>query len=106
MATIKRGTTPTLRVKINVSDVGIFDRVDFLFKQGYQDGAPQVLKTYPSGDVELVNGVYVIKFSEGETRVFVPNANVLLDVRPVMANGGIPRTPIKTLQIAPTLYGR
>lgn len=107
MATVKRGTTPTIRIKLNTEDVSIFKTVEFLFKaqNTENDNVPYVKKVYPGGGVELNNGVFEIYFDEAETRAFAPDSSVYIDVRPITAQGKIPRTPIRTLRVAPTLFG-
>ena len=104
--TMKRGTTPTFRVRLNYDDLSVFASVDFLFKQSNTEAenVPKILKTYPSDDVQLVDGAYEISFSEAESRTFAPDSVVYLDVRPTTVSGSIPRTPMSTIRVAPTLY--
>lgn len=103
---MKRGTTPIFRVRLNHDNLSDFSSVDFLFKQSNTEAnnVAKILKTYPSEYVQLVDGAYEITFTEAESRTFAPDSVVYLDVRPTTVQGEIPRTPMSTIRVAPTLY--
>ena len=101
---MKRGTTPTLKVKLIPLPEHIAT-VEFLFKQEPTETAPELLKkTYPSDDVTLVDGVYHLTFTAGETRRFQGDSRFYLDVRPRLLSGAIPETETVTLTMKSTLF--
>lgn len=101
---MKRGTTPTLRVQIDV-DPDIVERVDFLFKQFSSEDAPALLeKRWPSDDVSYSDGKFLIAISAEETRRFQEQRSLYMDTRISMIGGKIPATEIVTLMMHPTLF--
>ena len=103
---MKRGTTPTLpvRIKLKASDI---TSIEFLFKQIKAETAPETLKkTYPSEDVTFNDEyqIFEVAFTEEETRLFAEDKPFYMDTRIVLINGKIPETPIVTLKMHPTLF--
>ena len=103
---MKRGTTPTLpvRLKLQTSDIA---QVDFLFKQIKSETAPEILlKTYPGEDVtyNTDHDIFEISFSETDTRLFTEDEPFYMDTKITLVNGKIPETPIVTLRMHPTLF--
>lgn len=101
---MKRGTTPTIPIGHDL-DISVVASVSFLFKQKKVEDAPTILiKNYP-GDVTEENGVFLIPFTEAETRRFKPNEEFYCDPKIKFASGKIPATEILTLNCSPTLWG-
>lgn len=102
---MKRGTTPTLKVQIDL-DMDQIDHVDFLLKQekNDRDTLQTVLKTYPSEDVEYNDGIFYVSYTEDDSRTFTHDTKVWLDVRPVLTNGKIVATELARVFIYPTLF--
>lgn len=101
---MKRGTTPTIPIEhdLNISQV---KSVRFIFKQKKAEDAPVILiKSYPD-EVTEENGVFLIPFTEAETRRFKEGKNFYCDPKVTFANGKIPATEILTLNCSPTLWG-
>ena len=103
---MQRGRTPRLQLSICNLDADAVDHIDFMFKQERSENCDiQVLKRYPGEDVTLdENGVYNIQWTAEETRVFAPNKNFYLDVRPVDKDGNIIETVMVTLTMNDTLF--
>lgn len=104
---MKRGTTPTLRVKLETDDASVFATVEFLLKQDdSEDPGVQVLKTFPSQFVtfDQESGAFLVRYTEEETRMFLPNSFAYMDVRPTLSDGTIVPTEIERVRITPTLF--
>lgn len=104
---MKRGTTPTLKVKINI-DISQFSSVEFLFKQTIteEDISTSILKVYPTTQgLTYENGIFYIPFTEQETYNFIPNKSFYLDTRPITLTGSILATEIVEIPMNPTLFG-
>lgn len=104
---MKRGTTPTLRVKFLTENISGIARIDFLLKQDEVEGqGVQVLKRYPGEDVTFDSdaGVFLIKYTEEETRLFAPNTFIYMDTLPVLSNGNVVATEIERIRVTPTLF--
>lgn len=106
MATIKRGTTPVLAIKLGIDDLSDIATVDFLFKSKMlESDTTQVLKSYPTdASVTLDNGVFYVEFDEDDTRTFGGNTIAYLDVRPTTTSGKILATKIVPIDVYLTLY--
>lgn len=104
-ATVKRGTTPTLPIKINIEDMSQIASINFLFKQQMTDtGEPGVMKTYPSESVVYEGGIFYVEFTDEETREFRADSTIYLDVKPITTNGKILATKIVPINMYATLY--
>ena len=104
---MKRGTTPVLRLG-HTLDLASVERIDFLFKQERSEEAPALLiKTYlpQGGQVAEENGVFLLPFTQEETRLFTPNSPVYCDPRITLTGGKIPATAILQFSCRPTLWG-
>lgn len=103
---MKRGTTPTLPVRLKCQNTDI-NSIEFLFKQQKSEFAPALLlKTYPDDGVnyDQETDCYNISFSEAETRLFAEDEPFYMDTRIILITGSIPETPIVTLRMHPTLF--
>lgn len=106
-ATIKRGTTPTIPIQVELDDMSLIATIDFLFKQKMMESdTKQVLKSFPSEDVryEAETNTFYVSFSEEDTRVFEPSTTMYLDVRPITTTGHIIPTEVVPLNVYLTLY--
>lgn len=103
---MQRGRTPTLQLSICNLDTDVVERIDFMFKQERsEDCETKVLKTFPSEDVTVdSNGVFSVQWTAAETRVFAPNKNFYLDVRPIDKDGNIIETVMVILTMNDTLF--
>lgn len=103
---MQRGRTPTLQLAVCNLDMESIDHVDFMFKQTRsEDCETKVLKTYPGDDVSVDDkGVFNLQWTAEETRVFAPNKNFYLDVRPVDKDGNIIETVMVILTMNDTLF--
>jgi len=103
MATIKRGTTPTLPVQIDL-DMEHIATVDFLFKSKMlESDTVKVEKQYPT-DVTYSDGIFYVEFSEEDTRTFAAGTMMYLDVKPTTTDGRILATEIVPIDVYLTLY--
>lgn len=103
---MQRGRTPILQLSICNLDPENVDRIDFMFKQERsEDCEKKVLKTFP-GDYVTVDdqGVFNVQWTAEETRVFAPNKNFYLDVRPIDKDGNIIETVMVILTMNDTLF--
>lgn len=100
---MKRGTTPSLPVRIDL-DLSTVAHIAFVFKQNDSEAAPAILtKTYPD-DVSVSDGVLYIPFSDSETRLFSSERPFFMDTRIVLQSGKIPQTNISKLYMKGTLF--
>jgi len=101
---MKRGTTPTLKIsieKINIEDV---KTIEFIFKSRKQEASETIiLKKYPD-DASYADNVFLLKFTDAETRLFASGSTVFMDTRIVCKNGTIPETDIAEIPVKPTLF--
>lgn len=107
MANIKRGTTPTLEVRIGEIDISEVERIDFVFKYKAQSCAPKIIeKHYPDDGVSYDSdrSLFEIEFSESETYSLKPYENLFMDTRIVLAGGFIPDTSIVRINVKETLF--
>ena len=103
MATIKRGTTPTIPIQIDL-DMEHIATVDFLFKSKMlESDTVKVEKSYPT-DVTYADGIFYVEFSEEDTRTFAGNSIMYLDVKPTTTDGRILATKIVPIDVYLTLY--
>lgn len=101
---MKRGTTPTLLIKIGV-EPDIIQEIIFLFKQKCSETAEATLtKVYPSEFVTYSDGVYHVRWTQEETRLFDEELLFYMDTRIVLTDGKIPETRIVTLKMNKTLF--
>lgn len=103
---MKRGTTPTLPVRLKLRNSDI-ETIQFLFKQQKSETADEILmKEYPGEDVSYDDecGCYKISFSEADTRLFAEDEPFYMDTKIILVGGTIPETPIVTLRMHPTLF--
>ena len=108
MATIKRGTTPVLAIKLGIDDLSDIASVDFLFKSKMlESDTVKVEKSYPNDvSVTLDDGVFYVEFSEEDTRMFSGNSIMYLDVKPTTTDGKILATRIVPIDVYLTLYAQ
>ena len=100
---MKRGTTPILRVSIDM-ELALMNKVEFLFKNEYSECAPTILtKVYPT-DVKYNEDkkLFEIPFNQAETRLF--NGRFWMDTRITTVSDTIPQTSICELYMRPTLF--
>ena len=98
---MKRGTTPILKVEIDI-DITKVQSIIFLFKKVKSENAPAILsKSYPT-DVSYRNGYFNIAFTEQETRLF--EGYFYMDTRIVTKANGIAETELSTLYMSETLF--
>ena len=107
MTQIKRGTTPTIRVRM----VGIKPEdvrsVEFLIKPIVTDAGYELLhKVYP-GDVtyDATEALWLLPLTEEETRRMPKYKRVYMDTRITFPDGAIPATNIVDLSVTETLFG-
>lgn len=103
---MKRGTTPTLPVRVGVDSSDI-ETIEFLFKQEKSESAEEILlKEYPGDDVEYNDtyNVFEVAFSSDDTWLFAEDEPFYMDTRITLTSGKIPETPIVTLRMHPTLF--
>lgn len=101
---MKRGTTPTIPIEHDL-DIADIASVRFLFKQKKSEDSPAILiKSYPD-EVTERDGVFLIPFTEAETRRFKPGEEFYCDPKITLTGGEIPATEILTLNCNPTLWG-
>lgn len=100
---MKRGTTPILRVQIDM-ELSLIDSVDFVFKSDYCEEAPALLsKNYPKDVTYNENRqVFEIPFTTAETRLF--SGRFWMDTRINTTSHSIPQTNICELYMCPTLF--
>lgn len=108
MNDIKRGTTPTINVKIDGLDFGEIQKVEFVFKYRAISTDPEICsKYYPGGGVSYDSSVpcFSIRFSDEETREFAPGSRIYMDTRITLVGGAIPMTNIAQFSVTETLFG-
>lgn len=103
---MKNGTTPTLKVQIQNFNVSQAQRVEFVFKAQKKEAAKLLLKKCWPDDVtyDEENGLFLLRISEEESRIFVPNSRVYMDTRITLTGGAIPTTSIAEIFVTPTLF--
>ena len=101
---VKRGTTPTLEIKLNNIDFADVKSIDFVFKhQKSESGRVIVKKSYPD-DGKYEDDVVKLRFEESETRKFTSGSVVYMDTRIILSDGSIPETSIAEFNVNPTLF--
>ena len=105
MDEIKRGTTPTIGVRLNIQNVEV-STIDFLFKQEMdENGEELVKKSYPDEvDYDAATDRYLVPLTESETRLFQERHVFYLDTKITLVGGSIPPTDIVTIEMNPTLF--
>ncbi len=103
---VKRGTTPTLVIRLETVDMSLVKRIDFVFKEQKNEHSKALItKNYPeNGDYDEENNKILLKFSDKETRLFTANSTVYMDTRIILNDGSIPKTSIAEFDINPTLF--
>ena len=107
MTQIKRGTTPTIRVRMEGIKPEDVRSVEFLFKPIVTDAGYELLhKVYP-GDVTYddANSLWLIPLTQEETRRLPKYKRVYMDTRITFPDGAIPATNIVDLSVTETLFG-
>ncbi len=103
---MKRGTTPTLPVRLRCKNEDV-ETIIFIFKQQKSQMAPCLLtKEYPDGGVIYNEELdcYDISFTQEDTWLFAENEPFYMDTKITLINGKIPETPIVTLRMHSTLF--
>jgi len=103
---MKRGTTPSLKVKIGI-DHTVVTRIDFVFKQQRSETCnTKVEKYYPNGGVtyDSTNDVWLVAFSEDDTRTFQEDTTFYMDTKISCGSGHYPSTKIVPLYMNATLF--
>ena len=107
MANIKRGTTPTIRVRMDGIKPEDVKSVEFMFKPIVTDAGYELLhKVYP-GDVSYdeTDALWLIPLTQEETRRLPKFKRVYMDTRITFPDGAIPTTNIVDLSVTETLFG-
>lgn len=107
MATIKRGTTPTIRVRLEGIKPEDVRSVEFLIKPFVTDAGYELLhKSYP-GDVTYddAEALWLIPLTQEETRRLPKYKRVYMDTRIIFLDGAIPDTNIVDMSVKETLFG-
>ena len=107
MTQIKRGTTPTIRVRLEGIRPEDVRSVEFLFKPVITDAGHVLLhKAYPD-DVKYDDSekLWLIKLTQDDTRRLPKFKLVYMDTRITFADGAIPYTNIVDIQVTETLFG-
>lgn len=107
MAQIKRGTTPTIRVRLEGIRPEAVKSVEFIFKPFViEDGHELLKKSYP-GQVQYddTGQLWLIPLTEEETRLFPQRKRVYMDTRITFPDGAIPATNIVDFSVYETLFG-
>lgn len=107
MTTIKRGTTPTIRVRMEGIKPEDVKSVEFLVKPFVTDEGHELLhKVYP-GDVSYddTDSLWLLPLTEEETRRLPKYNRVYMDTRITFPDGAIPATNIVDLSVTETLFG-
>lgn len=106
---MKRNTTPTLCISINV-DKDIIKSVEFLFKSDNNEKARALLsKKYTSDTMKIVNGVesgeviFFVYFTAKET-MLLPEGTIYMDTRIVTLDNKILETEIVDFDMKKTLF--
>lgn len=102
---MKRRTTPTLKVQINI-DKDEVSTIIFLFKQIRDESAPVKLeKIYPKDVVyDSENKCYLIPFTEEDTALFEPQTEFYMDTKITTIDGKVPETDIVRMFMRDTLF--
>lgn len=107
MPNIKRGTTPTIRVRLDGILPEDVRSVEFLFKPVITDAGHVLLhKKYP-GDVtyDETDKLWLIPLTQNDTRRLPKFKLVYMDTRITFSDGAIPATNIVELSVTETLFG-
>lgn len=107
MTQIKRGTTPTIRVRMEGIKPEDVKSVEFLIKPFVTDEGHELLhKVYP-GDVtyDENEALWLLPLTEEETRLMPKYKRVYMDTRITFPDGAIPATNIVDLSVTETLFG-
>ena len=107
MTQIKRGTTPTIRVRMDGIKPEDVRSVEFLIKPIVTDAGYELLhKVYP-GDVtyDETEALWLLPLTEEETRRMPKYKRVYMDTRITFPDGAIPATNIVDLSVTETLFG-
>lgn len=107
MTQIKRGTTPTIRVRLEGIRSEDVRSVEFLIKPFVTDEGHELLhKSYP-GDVtyDEAEALWLLPLTEEETRRLPKYTRVYMDTRITFQDGAVPFTNIVDLSVTETLFG-
>lgn len=107
MTNIKRGTTPTIRVRLDGIKPEDIRSVEFLFKPVITDAGHVLLhKEYP-GDVTYddTEELWLLPLTKEDTRRLPKFKRVYMDTRITFVDGAIPYTNIVDIQVTETLFG-
>lgn len=107
MTTIKRGTTPTIRVRMDGIKPEDVKSVEFLIKPFVTDAGYELLHKVFPGDVTYddTNALWLLPLTEEETRRLPKYKRVYMDTRITFPDGAIPATNIVDLSVTETLFG-
>lgn len=107
MTNIKRGTTPTIRVRLDGIKPEEVKSVEFMFKPVITDAGYVLLhKKYP-GDVTYddTEKLWLLPLTQKDTRRLPKFKRVYMDTRITFQDGAIPATNIVDLSVTETLFG-
>lgn len=107
MTNIKRGTTPTIRVRLDGIKPEEVKSVEFMFKPVITDAGHVLLqKKYP-GDVTYddTEKLWLLPLTQKDTRRLPKFKRVYMDTRITFQDGAIPATNIVDLSVTETLFG-
>lgn len=106
MATIKRGTTPTIRVALDGIVPDETSTIEFIFKPSPFENARTLLeKKYPDNvEYDPRYRLYLLTLTDEETRRLPQRHKVYMDTRITLRNGAIPTTEIAEFMISETLF--
>lgn len=107
MTYIKRGTTPTIRVRLEGIRPEDVQSVEFIFKPFViEEGHVLLRKAYPGGvTYDETEALWLIPLEEEETRLFPQKKRVYMDTRITFPDGAIPATTIVDFSVYETLFG-
>lgn len=100
---MKRGTTPTIPVAIDMN-IDLVSEVTFIFKKEFKEESPAILKKRFPDDVAYYDGFFQIPLTEEETRLF--KGDFFMDTRIVTVSGSIPETSVCHLYMNNTLFSK
>ena len=107
MTYIKRGTTPTIRVRLDGIRPEDVRSVEFMLKPFITDAGHVLLhKAYP-GDVTYddADELWLLPLTQEDTRRLPKFKQVYMDTRITFSDGAIPATNIVDLSVTETLFG-
>lgn len=106
---MKRNTTPTLCISINV-DLSTVKTLDFVFKSQNNERSPALItKSYTPDTIKHSNGVipgevlFFVDFTPRET-MLLPEGTIYMDTQIVTLDGKILETEITSFNMSKTLF--